>query len=55
MKFILWTLVWFGIRAIEQLVDHHTGRDKAYNDSVRGWAAIITVVLWIVMYKIFIE
>lgn len=59
MKFILWTVVWFGLGFLERFLEHGFANAEKYRsfytDDIRGGAAIIHYVLWIVIYVSFIK
>lgn len=55
MKFILWTLVWFGIHIVEKfLLVKQMGGWKAYlfeySEAARNFVTVVVLVLWIVLY-----
>lgn len=59
MRFILWTLVYFGISELSTMIRiHQMGwdqYDKYYNSDIRGWAQLISMVIWIVCYVKFVK
>ncbi len=59
MKFILWTLVWFGLQEMSTWRwFHYVGQEKfyeKYSDTVRFFAELVNFFLYIYLYIIFIK
>lgn len=59
MNFILWTLVWFGLLMIDNLLEYgfpyYEKRRSVISVQDRGKEALLILILWIGLYLLFIK
>ena len=53
MKFILWTIVWWGLYELDQClsfgVPYNAEAVKEYGQDIAGGTAVLTLIIWLIV------
>lgn len=58
MKFIIWTLVYWGLDYTLRVIQYHylgSGWEEKYSDNTRALASLTSCAIYIILYLLFIK